>query len=275
VSGSGEALVVAMVNSDGKSAPVLPDPVGLTTQLHDLRLRAFARTPYDRLFTELGTLDAAERALAAGCDAVYVDSFADYGVDSLRCVTSTPVVGAGEASIGEASADGRRFSIVTVWPRSMKYLYDERLARSAGGRCCAAVHFVSDEGELDRVGTSAGVQARMRRREGKVLERLLAACDDAVQRDAPDVLLLGCTCMSPVSGYLAERISVPVVDASAAGLRAAHAAALASPPAAAPPRSRRAGWSVRLAEAWLAVGEDVPASTDECQVCAVLPTSVS
>ena len=86
VRGLGQGLVVAMINSDGKSAPVLPDRPGVTTELHDLRVRSFARTPYDRLFTELGTLDAAERALASGCDAVYVDSFADYAVDAIRSV---------------------------------------------------------------------------------------------------------------------------------------------------------------------------------------------
>jgi allantoin racemase len=102
-----------------------------------------------------------------------------------------------------------------------------------------------------------------------VLEVLVHACLDAVRRDASDAVLLGCTCMSPVSSSLAERVDIPVIDASAAGLRAAHLAALSGRPASASPGSRRAGWSVRLTDAWLAAGEEVPTSPDECIVCSL------
>lgn len=272
VRGPGQGLFLAMVNSDGKSAPALPDPPGITTELHDLRLRSFARTPYDRLFTELGTLDAAERALTSRCDAVYVDSFADYAVDAIRGVTTVPVVGAGEAAIGAASAGGRRFSIVTVWPRSMQFLYEERLARSAGGEHCAGVHFVSPEEELDRVGTRTGVQAQMRRREGGVVERLVQACADALAMDGSDAVLLGCTCMSPVGQQLAERCDVPVLDASAVGQQAALAALQGPglPSDAAEPAAARSGRAVRLVDALLAgPPEAEPAAADTCSMCVV------
>ncbi|QOC93391.1 hypothetical protein [Micromonospora craniellae] len=58
---------LAVINSDAKRAPVLPDPPGLVTDLVGPRLRRFARTKYDHLLTELGTVDAAESAIA-GCE---------------------------------------------------------------------------------------------------------------------------------------------------------------------------------------------------------------
>ena len=207
----------------------------------------------------------------SGCDAVYVDSFADYAVDAIRSVATVPVVGAGEAAIGAASAGGRRFWIVTVWPRSMRFLYDERLTRSAGGERCAGVHFVSPEDELERVGMRTGVQARMRRQEGGVVEWVAQACTDAVATDGSDATLLGCTCMSPISRQVGEHCAVPVLDASAAGQQAALTA-LQEPDRwtlAAAPAAARSGRAVRLVDAWLAGPPEPGAVADTCGMCVI------
>lgn len=248
---------LAVINSDAKRAPVLPDPPGLVTDLVDPRLRRFARTRYDHLLTELGTVDAAEVAIAAGCDAVYVDTFADYGVARLRAAAPVPVVGAGEAVLAWAAQLGRRFSIVTVWPASMDYLYAERLANCPGGKLAAGVHYLSDESELDRVGTDSGVKARMARGETDVVAAITRACREAVRRDGTDLVIFGCTCMTPVADEVARRAGVEIVDPSVIGLRAGHAAALGSrpqPPAAAP----RFGSVRQLVDACLGVAGRQP-----------------
>lgn len=61
---------IAIINSDAKRAPVLPDPDGLTSAPVDL----WRRTPYDHPHTGLSTVDTGGRATADGCDAVYTDS---------------------------------------------------------------------------------------------------------------------------------------------------------------------------------------------------------
>lgn len=81
-------LRLAIISSDEKRARALANPDGITTDLYNLRLRSFARTPYDHLFTELGTLDSAETALASGCDAIFIDTFADYAIDRIRTISS-------------------------------------------------------------------------------------------------------------------------------------------------------------------------------------------
>ncbi len=260
---------LAMLNCDGKSRPPLPDPAGVRTDLVDLRLRALARTPYDRLLTDLATVDAAERALADGCEALLVDSFADYGLDAIRALTPVPVLGAGESSIA-AAADRGRFSVVTVWPASMGFLYDERLASCAGGEECAGVHHVSPEGELDLLGTPDGVKARMTRTERPVVEQLVEACREAVRRDGSDLVLLGCTCMAPVAGLIAAQLDVEVLDPSRLGQQAAFDALRSGPRPAAGAPTARAGDVVRLLDAWRAA-EPEPL-VDDCDVCVVVTT---
>ncbi|MER5458000.1 aspartate/glutamate racemase family protein [Micromonospora sp. NPDC002389] len=264
---------LAVINSDAKRAPVLPDPPGLVTDLVDPRLRRFARTKYDHLLTELGTVDAAEAAIAAGCDAVYIDTFADYGMAQLRAAAPVPVVGAGEAVLAWAADSGRRFSIVTVWPVSMDYIYADRLAACPGGELAVGVHYLSDESELDRVGTDAGVKARMGRGEDDVVAAITRACLDAAQRDGTDLILFGCTCMTPVSAEVARRAGIEIVDPSVIGLRAGHAAALGPRPEP-PVAAQRLGAVTQLVDAYLGVadgsaGASCGVDADGCEVCAV------
>ena len=81
-----------------------------------------------------------------------------------------------EAAMAEAAQGGRRFSIVTVWPPSMKFLYDERTRMTSAGTHCVAVRHVSPEDELTRLTSSDGVQQRMGRREAAIIDRVVAEC---------------------------------------------------------------------------------------------------
>ena len=261
-------LRLAVINSDGKSRLPVPDPVGLVSSLHELRFRVLARTRYDHLFTELGTLEAAERVVDEGCDGIYVDTFGDYAVDRIRAITDVPVVGAGEATIAAAVTHGS-FSIVTVWPRSMRWLYEERLSAVPGGDACAGVHHLADEDELAKVGSGDGVKARMTRREGAVVDDIVALCQRTVEHEDPDVLVLGCTCMAPVAGAVAARVTVPVLDPARVGLAEAHRQVRSGRrrSGALPPVGRR-GLASTLVEAYLADDRAEPA-LDECEVCAL------
>ena len=254
---------LAMINSDGKSRPPLPDPEEISTDLVELRARVLARTPYDRLLTDLITVDAAETALASGAGAIYIDSFADYGLTAIRAVSACPVIGAGEAAIARAASLGP-FSIVTVWPVSMRFLYDERLANSVGGDQCQGVHHFSTEEELDRVASPDGVRARMTRREDALVGRLAEACRAAKSADGSDVVLLGCTCMSPVAAQIQELCDFPVLNPSQIGQAAAFDALAGDHPARGV-SSARGGEVSTLVDAWLAVRRDDGA--DDCDFC--------
>lgn len=265
---------VAMINSDQKSAPALPDPPGVETTLYDLRFRVLARTPYQHQFTELGTLEAAERAIADGVDTIYIDTVGDYALDAIRALAGVPVIGAGEESIRFA-AGHPSFSIVTVWPESMGYLYAGRLSATPGGERCRGVHHLSENDELDRVARSDGVRARMSRLEGEIVDELVALCERAVAGDRSEAILLGCTCMAPVAGQVAARVPVPVLEPSQIGLNAAHAAAsqVTSRPAQTRPAvTAHLGLAGELVDAYLAATDTAAVALDDCDVCAI-PTT--
>lgn len=259
---------VAMINSDQKTAPPLPDPEGVDTRLYDLRLRVFARTPYEHLFTELGTVEAAERALHDGCDAIYIDSFGDYGVERIRAMTDVPVIGAGEAALAAAGAEGRRFSIVTVWPESMRYLYEDRVSTCAGGKGCIGVHHLGDETELDLIGSGLGVKARMTDGDHEVVAELAALCARVVEQDRPDVILLGCTCMAPVHERLAAHCEVPVLEPSQLGLTAAFAA-IAGAETVARSQRIRPPLASSVVDAYLTARGVEKLSVGGCEICVV------
>lgn len=260
---------LAIINSDGKRRAPLDDPPGVRSVLLDLELRVLARTPYEHLLTELSTVATAERAVALAHDAIFIDTFGDYGLERIRAIAEVPVVGAGEASIGVAAEQVGRYSIITVWPESMRYLYEERLRTCAGGEACVGVHHLSDEDELDRIGQEDSARAEMRRRDSTVIDRLAELCEQAVASDESAGVLLGCTCMSPIADDLARRLPFPVVDPSTIGNAAALAALDGPTPKRGSASSRQAGMASAVVAAYLASVGKGEVVLEECEVCMV------
>jgi allantoin racemase len=236
-------------------------------QLQQLRLSAFPGTPYDRSLAVIASIDAGIAAARSGASAVFINTFGDYGIAELRSALSIPVVGAGEAAMAVAATLGRRFSIVTIWPRSLGFIYDERLASCGMGRRCTGVRYVLDEGELANSAYDDPV-AKLRAADATLLDRVMAAADAAVRQDGADTIVLGCTCMSPIAARIASRINVPVVDAMVTGYVYAEAlvtlrirqSALAYPQ---PAQGRLE------AIAALIDGREQPAADERCSVCVI------
>ena len=238
------------------------------------RLSAFAFTPYELLVIDLGYVDAAQRAAGEpGCGAIVLNSFADYGIDAARAAVAVPVIGAGEATIEAASAAGRHsFAIVTVWPESMGFLYEERLRAVRGGSRCVAIRRISAERELERLGAPDGVMERMARGESAVLQALLRECEAAVSDDGAAAIALGCTCMAPIGPALAAACRVPVYESSRTAVSAAMDAAAAGVSAPSP-RARDARLVPGLVTGGLAAlraGDVAATAAAECTPCNAL-----
>jgi allantoin racemase len=253
------------------------------SQIVNPRLSAFAATPYERLVVDLGYVDAAQAAAADGCDALFINSMADYGLDAMRAAVGIPVVGAGEAALRDGARGGRRFAIVTVWPASMRFLYDERLRACGLESQCVAIRHLSGEDELGRLGADDGVMSRMHRGERAVVARLAAMCEDAVREDGAECIVLGCTCMAPVGPAVASACFVPVIESSRAGFLATVAAGRDPARRAAatgPRRSTRTALVPGLVDAWLGASKGgaalapvaaAPDDDGDCPVCIVAP----
>lgn len=232
------------------------------------RLSAFAFSPYERLVVDLGYVDAAQSAAARGAAAIVVNSFADYGIEAARAATGVPVVGAGEQTLRAASADGtRRFVIVTVWPESMDFLYEERLRATGLTALCTGIRHVGREDELQRLGRADGVMDRMARRERGIVESVAAACGSALRDDGAQAVALGCTCMAPIGPQVAAQVAAPVYEPSRCAIEAAIAAARRGGGWTGGARARDGALVPRIVAAWQAAGGEPTHS--ECPVCIV------
>jgi allantoin racemase len=241
---------------------------GFRPRLVEPRFGAFPRTPYDRNLAALGNIDAGIEAEKEGFAAVFLNTFGDYGIVELKSALHIPVIGAGEAAMALAAILGRRFAIVTVWPRSMNFIFDERVAACAmTGRYAGIVNIFDDE---DIVATERGDAddpvSAMRAGAEAIVDRIVAGAEGVLAKGEADTIILGCTCMAPVGRAIAARLAVPVVESMAAGYKMAEmlvtlrlkqsAVAFPKPP---PERLERIG---RLLS-----GAPVPAGDEDCPVC--------
>lgn len=273
--GQGAQPVRIAVLGSGTRTPVMPPHLAqlgdamAVPELINSRVAAFAGNPYDRLVVDLAYVEMAQRAEAAACAAIFINTFADYGIAAMRAALSIPVVGAGEAAMASAAEGGRKFSIVTVWPLSMTFLYDERTHAVAAGANCLRVRHVSAEDELLLLGGAQGVQERMARGEQAIIEKIVRECERAIREDGAQAIVLGCTCMAPVGPQVAAAVGVPVIEGSRIGYLAA-AAAVGKPVApAAGPRTVRASLIPSIVDSYVsaAAGSQAAPVPAECQVC--------
>jgi Asp/Glu/hydantoin racemase len=146
-----------------------------------------------------------------GVDAVLLACFGDPGLDALREVSPTPVIGLVEAATAQASGGGRRFSIVTggvLWQSMLR----ESLATRGLAEKLASIRTVAPDG-----GTIA------RDPEG-ALKLLAEACDACVAEDGAQAVILGGVGLIGLAGKIAAARSYPVICSVEAGI---HAAGLA------------------------------------------------
>ena len=171
----------------------------------------------------IGMTAAALRAARHGCDAAFINSTCDYGLEKIRAFVDMPVVGAGEAGAMVAASIGQRFAIVQVWPEWSRWLAARAvMSAGAGDRCCS-IRNVSHEGE-ERDVEAAMLDGDSARRDA-MLARVVETMSTAVRADHAEVILLGCTCMSAAAPWLRAQVDVPVVDPLTAGYLAAEQAA--------------------------------------------------
>ncbi len=192
---------------------------GFIAEVVEPRLQAFPTTPYDRGVVQLGYVDCAIEAEKAGYDALFINTVGDYGIDEMRSSVDIPVVGAGEATMHLAGTLGRRFSIVTVWPAKMNFIYDERLRGCNMSAKCVSVRNVLSNDEVPNVESAGAAAERLNAREASLVDRVLMEIGRAKKEDHADNIMLGCTCMVPIKADVAGRTDAPVLDAMTCGYK--------------------------------------------------------
>lgn len=265
------AVIGTGFTPQGTKAP--PAPIAAVAgadfapELVETRYSVFPGTPYDRGLAALGYLDCGIAAAAAGYAGLFINTFGDYGINELRSAVSIPVVGAGEAAMAMASTLGRRFAIVTIWPTTLRFIFDERLASTGMANRCTEVISVLAAEEMKGRGDANDPVAQMRAGKAAVIDRIVTAAEGALSRGA-DTIVLGCTCMAPIASQIAARLPVPVVDPMTAGYKFTEAMVslkLAQSPVAYPCAA-----SDRLAAVGKLLSDGtLPASDPDCDVCVI------
>ena len=157
---------------------------------------------YEASLADLWVLEAGARAEAEGYAAVCINSMSDSGLAALRSRLTIPVVGPGRASFHLAADLGRRFSVITMWPR-WHWIYTKLAGDTGlGGRLAS----------IRDIGTRPDTAELLAGKEETVFAALEAACRRAIDEDGADVLILGSTTMHQSHRWLAARLEVPILN---------------------------------------------------------------
>ena len=150
------------------------------------------------------------------CDAVLLACFGDPGLFALRELSAVPVVGLAEASMQEAAASAKSFSIVTGGARWKPML--ERLALSLGfAPALASVRTADVTGGQAAAAPELAVAA------------LARACRAARSEDGADAVILGGAGYAGLAAQVSAAADMAVIDSVAAGARAAERLARGAP----------------------------------------------
>jgi allantoin racemase len=147
-------------------------------------------------------LEAGIRAEQEGYDAVCLNSMSDSGLAALRSRLSIPVTGPGRSSFHLAADLGKKFSVVTMWPR-WNWIY-EKLAQETGLSAKLA--------SVRNIGVRPDTQELLSGKEDFVFGLLEEQCRKAIDEDDAHVIILGSTTMHQSHQYLSERLEVPVIN---------------------------------------------------------------
>jgi allantoin racemase len=149
-------------------------------------------------------------------DAVVLACFGDPGLTALKEVADVPVVGMAEASILQACAIGRRFSIVTGGERWKPMLEEFVAAQGLSGR-------------LASVRTVAPTGADIARNPKAAMSVLAKGCRACAHEDGAEAVILGGAGLVGLAARLKAAVKVPLLDGLACAISMAEALARQQP----------------------------------------------
>ena len=143
-------------------------------------------------------------------DAIVIACFDDTGLDAVRCTTTAPVLGIGEAAFHAASMVANKFAVVTTLSRSVPGL-ENNLMRYGLAQKCVGVR-ASDIPVL-----------KLEENDPASLDRIRDEIRIAITDTHAEAIVLGCAGMAPLMAQLSDEFSLPVIDGVAAGITLAEA----------------------------------------------------
>ena len=149
-------------------------------------------------------------------DAVVLACFGDPGLAALKEISPVPVVGMADASILQACAVAKRFSIVTGGER-WKPMLEEFVASMGLSSRFASVRTVAPTG------------ADIARNPKAAMALLAKGCNACAREDGADVVILGGAGLAGLAAKLRPSVDVPLLDGVACAISMAEALAKQKP----------------------------------------------
>lgn len=150
------------------------------------------------------------RAVKDGAEACIIACFDDTGLAEARRLVAVPVIGIGEAAFHAAMLLGHRYSVVTTLSVSVPVIAANIAAYGLGSHCLAVRASEVAVLDLERPGSDARL-------------RISAEIAQALARDRPGAIVLGCAGMADLAASLAAEHGLPVIDGVAAACGFAEA----------------------------------------------------
>lgn len=180
----------------------------------NVEVQGFTATEGQELISDETALQSAARMMVQfalrlatpDIDAMIVCGFGDPGLAEIDQCLRIPVTGLAQASLSEAAAGGRRFSIVTVTP-----------ALDSSLRAAALLH--GRAGHLASIRYTDGLLSEVMRTPASLQQALLLGCQRAVQEDGAEAIVIGGGPLAQAAGWIAARLNLPVIDPVAAAVR--------------------------------------------------------
>ena len=170
---------------------------------------------YDEVLTAPFVAERAIDAELRGFSAIVISCFLDPGLKAAREVVRIPVIGAGESAMLTALLLGDSFSILDVGGG----VYHQRTPPWRVRELGLSSRFRS------ALGTDLSVEDLGANFE-QVVSELVSAARKLIEEDEADVLVLGCTGLTPFAPRIAKSLNIPVVDALLAALTNAQSCVL-------------------------------------------------
>lgn len=167
-------------------------------------------SPHDWLVADIGVYEAGSSAQEDGYDAVCIDSMSDSGLGALRSVLDIPVIGPARTAYTVALNLANSFGIVTYGDpdgsraanNAIALLYKKTLKEYGVAAQCASIQGSGIESDWEQLLTG---------KEDTAFPALLAASERCIEAGA-DAIVLGSTTLYQAGDYLAENLSVPVIN---------------------------------------------------------------
>jgi allantoin racemase len=195
----------------GSAMPEWAVGPGFKSELIETPLPTRLANVADFYLNGLMFVESAVRLEKEGYDAIIINTFGDYGIEPMRAAVSIPVIGPGQTAMTTAANIGSKFAIVTVWPPGLRHIYERLLHVYRMEDRCVGVWYVTEDSEMEGLLLPDGPLDQLKKGRGGLMDRVEAKCRAAIAAGA-EVILQGCTCMSPVRNEMARRLPKPVID---------------------------------------------------------------